>query len=628
MKTSKITYLTIFLMLFGSMFIGTNPASGLGILSSEIVPGNNYWYSVASFPDFQELIDLTGVNDDPYSDIVVTATGGLQGSSLYAKVLSTQSESMNFSDGVSPYVVNLLPTVDLSVGMITANPLSFTVKNKTTGIEIATSNAPAGLGLPLPVIFGTSTYFNVSSSWNSLLPVPFALNDDYANHASIISQLSILATTSGLGTVSLTNDASVFKIDFDMDLNSTDKVGAKGLAKWSKTSGVIEQLQLTMYNVSTNVDLFTTIDISLARTENINVAVEVGDTFDLGISQATFDFATTGFGGGSEDPTGILNEIKSNFTSLVGQNLLELEVIETKGMYYRVDGTMWNGTGEPRVPIADGGEAWMVGFGRMGPGMGMNLAMGGSGNQMSALGLNSLISHDELRTHLAPGFVVSEDYEIYSAWDKTMTFAMETGLTTFLAAMAEIEEYSYANGEFFQLRSSVSEDPVVVAGYTGGETADGGYSTDVTINWDVEVDENRTAGYEYWDGFNWIFVAEGWRHNTVESSGALRMQTAYTNHGDFDFWKMDGFVNVHVIESNETGQLVDVTVSISNFILEFDGTMTRVNPIVDTTTSDLTTDDPGTTDEEPPALDLPGFELGFALLAFASVAFVVRRRKL
>ncbi|MCY3410346.1 MAG: hypothetical protein INQ03_01805 [Candidatus Heimdallarchaeota archaeon] len=637
MKAKFILMLTTLLM--GSLFVfNTNSVTAVGSLSSEIEAGDTYWFNVDSFPTFAEFLDLTGANDElAYSNVSISTTGGFVGSDLYVKVLSTQTENFAYYDGAVEKN-DSIPTVDINVGMITGEAMTQTITNTTSNEVLLTNTIPAGIGLPVPFIFGTSSYFNVSYIPDTLLPVPFALNDDYATHSAIFAQLDLMLPSAS-DYISTVSDTTKFEVEADITLDVNASVAIYGKISWNKADGVVDSLYVELYNSSTDVELFTPIQISQSKVENIPVLVEVGDKYELTIDSATFDFTTSGFEDvGMPEMDDVLGDIKSNFTQFEGSLLLELEVKEVHGMYYRVEGSVFNGTDNPRIAVPDAGnEAWMVGFGRMGPGMPLPI---GSWNEDETV-------HDMIRGNAVPGFVTSKDFTIYAAWDKTLQFASTNVISNVMANLEYLPEFGTPGAEFLDIKSSLTANPIITAGYTYGETSVGGYEIGVITAWDVIVDTNQTT-YDsiYAENGTWLYDYEGWAHVKAETKGGLEFASTYDEHGDYegvsftgDIW---GKVDITVKDINGTHSAT-LEASISNIDFTILGVVTRVNPIttpVDTTddttddTSNTTDDTSDTTDDttddatlDGPLGDLPGFEFILTLMSFSAVVFVVNKKR-
>jgi hypothetical protein len=640
MKSKIFTFLTLFTLFFGSLFIANSvvqtATAAVGNVSSSVMPGDNYYFNVASFPTFQELLDLAGQPDG----VVMTATGGLATSEIYLKVISVQDETQTYFDGSNDITSSSVPTVDFTAGMITGEAIGLSVKNATTNAQIAAATLPAGSGLPLPAVLGTGTYFNISQyDGGAFLPVPFVLNDDWTTHAAVINVVKSMLENDPSNSMTLTNDGVQFKIDFNLhklgDENST--VGLRGSASWAKDTGLVNQVVATFFNATTNVDFASTIDITLnsAKTENVPVLVEVGDTFDIKVSDAGFDFTTSGFNP-DDNPTDEMTAIQSQMDALIGETFVSMEVVETHGMYYRITGSLRvNETYNEPIPGGDG-EAWMVGFGRLGPGAMMNMAFNDNGGDdyyydpYYALGLNS-ITQAERRVYSAPGFVVSADWDIYAAWDKTVAFAASFGLTTFLEVLQNIEE----DADFW-IASSTDDTPDITAVWNGGVNANGGYTTAFTVTADFVQYENRTEDNGgYWeDYYTYVQNPDTWHSNLVKVQGTVGLDSTHTKDGDLDYFKATADFRIEVYEewSEWDGTVTThgpVVVNIENGVVEFDATMTRVNPIVSTTTTEPTSGSTtsGGSSSDAPALDLPGFEFYLSIMSFIAVAFISKKRR-
>lgn len=643
MRNSK-SLLMIAIMITGVFFITNTQTTTAAINHLDIKAGDTFWYDVKSFPTFGQLIDFSHVNEDENSTVTISSSDSLVGSELYVKVLSTQKEGMSYGTGSGQSYSSDVPTTDISVGLITGAPITFTIKNKTLNTVIATVPAPAGLGLPIPFLFGTTTYLNVTGMPDGLAPIPFALNDDFTTHAAYASAFATEISNQGLGTLTVTDTTSEFALSASIK-NDTEGVQVNVDVSWDKTTGAVQKL-FAEYKEN-GVLAFNAVDIRLRETINEMVKVEVGDTFSLDVSKADFTYSTSGIPN-PQEVTDVIESIKTLANDAVGTHLIELEVKEVHGMYYRVEGSMFNGTGKPRVNIPDGpGEAWMVGFGRLGPGM--PLPLGSTNNSdntgTSALSLNILSDSEERRMHAAPGFVVSEDWKIYNAWDKTLGFLGATALTQVASVIDDLG----SNGpkELLFLGSKSTNDPVLGVTMDAGETTDGGYQSTLTAGFDVKLELNTTDDrYDYYDSYDELgnlrgyypFDTHEYSHFTVQAELDAALSSSYTKHGDFDkaSFTFDGSLSVNMLEEYkyvhdndtyegylaghyETNTWGPASISISNLVFEVDGTMTRINPIVDPVDSPSSSETPG--------FSLPGFELFYAIASVSFVTLVITRKR-
>lgn len=666
MKFNK-TMLLLTILMTGAMFMTPTAISAVGDLSPEVEAGDTYWYTVTDFPSLAEiqtfLYDMEGGAPE---NVTIDVTGGLENSRLYAKVLSTQDESMSYWDGSNLVTSSSVPTVDLAVGMITGQEMTITADIEGVASSLA---VPAGIGIPMPFIFGTTTYFNVSNLEGAILPIPLFLNDDYTVHSTVFNTINTQLGSNG--TIDVTNDADQFRVDVDIEIDD-GQVGFDGFISWRKLDGAAQTVNLRIFNTTTTNDIFN-FDISLdaGDIENTMPIVEVGDEFSLTFSEFGFDYTSSGI---PVEVLDFVDELKANITAEVGTTLVNIEVLETHGMYYRIGVEVYNFTdGTYFDPVET--EAWMVGFGRAGPGMPLPLFGDSGDSYYYDLGLN-IASHDEIRRYAVPGVVVSKDYEIYAAWDKTISFLTSTGMTAFLAALEEMD----AMEPDVDIDNSLGTgSPLMALVYDYGETSDGGYENTMTGTMDVDFwmyddqvwydsvwneslgaweqyYEESYGGYErYWDGddyyYEWNPYLWGWKwqynetagnwqdlytweERTVTVDGGMAMSSLYDNSGAFDEFSVTMDMDMTVDVIGENGTIVDASLSISNFIFTLDGSIDRVNPYVppedtDTNGTDTdanNTDGNNTGTEDGPALDLPGFEF-VSVLSMAFIAVYARRIK-
>ncbi|MHA2251763.1 MAG: hypothetical protein ACXAD7_15470 [Candidatus Kariarchaeaceae archaeon] len=609
--------LLVTILLMGSLFI-SNPTStsAVGELSDDVIAGNNYWYSITSFPSLQDLIDL-GEDD---GNVTLTATGGLQGAEIYAKVISVQDEVLSYWDG-SHITSSFQPTVDIAAGLITGSPIELTANDSETTL---TTNLPAGIGLPIPVIFGMSTQFNISNSPMGLLPVPLILNNDYDLHHTVAKQLEQLG---GGGIVTVTNDASQFKVELDslrLGNETTDPL-ADGLISWRKSDGALQEINVLLTD---GPDTLADIDIDLDRVEYVGLELEVGDKYSISVDEASMSPATYRFNP-QDDPINALVDVKEGMEGAVDTKLFEFEVMEIDDLYYRVEGSLWNGS--ELVPVPDPNDpnnidVWMVGFGKLFPPVPLpGAAFGNLGNQAQRLG--SL-----------PGPIVTKDWKIYAAWDKTMGYVFETGVIAFLEILEEIDVGFADDVDLF---SSITDDPQIVGSYTGSETALGGFDTSLDLNWDAGIWANDSWAYwsnqSYWlpDG---TFVPmppvweEGWKVVEIDTTGTLNLDVLYDEWGVLDEFSISGHIKFDIKETNSTHVIQDWGVELSNIVFSLKSEFTPVTPRTSETTdtSDTTTDTTDTSDsdtsEDSPGFDLPGFEIYLSIISFIGLVFYSKRR--
>ncbi len=622
MKTSKLSLLLIVGMVTSMFLINNTIVSNAttGVLSSEVQAGDTYWYTVTDFPTFQQMIDVFGINDEmAMENLTLSSTGTLAGSDIYAKVLATNNEEMSYWDG-NALTTGSLPTVDLSVGVITANDITFTA-TPTDGGAPSTSTLPAGSALPFPYLFGTTTQFNVSDLPDIMLETPLFLNDNYDLHTTIIQQMNAQANADGIGDIDVTNDASQFRIDVDLDVG--DGVDLQGFASWRKTDGALQELNFEFYN-NTSATTLLNYDIDIGTKEHKEVAVAVGDTFALTVSEANFNFVTAAIGNDMDknDLDALLSDIKGNFTQLVGETLIDFKVVEVDQMYYRVEGSVFNGTDQPRIEFPeDNEEIWMVGFGRFGPGMPQNML------EMGPVSTSDY-SSAEVKRHAMPGFVVSEDYDIYAAWDKTFDFLSKSAAISALDVLSQLPGLIDDPEDYLSFYSSTTDYPILNNDVTGATTSDGGYKTSINYSWDIMMDMNDTYNESYYDPINdtWYEVPT-WDYFVANTSGQISAVSIYDNTGAYKEFTLSGGFDFGMKVFNATAMEGDLSISISDIVFSLDGNMTRVTPISTTNSTNTSTNGNVTTSSDTPLLNLPGFEFYITIFAIFVAIPIFRKRK-
>jgi hypothetical protein len=629
-------------MLMGSLYLNnqaTNPASAVGTLDATVEAGDTYWYQISEFPSFDDLLNLggdPGFNETNYLNI----TSGLEGSMIYAKVMDLNEEEMSYWDGSNVVDNAMLPTVDISTGLITGSAIDFEIMvdgNLTTG------TLPAGMGLPLPMIFGTATQFNVSSVPDFLLPAPLVLNDDYAFHETIINQLELQLQS---GALFITNDNSQFKVQADNVVIGGDAADIRlnGFVSYNKPSGLLQEINVDVTNTTSGVDLIN-IDIDLVKEEHTPLDVLVGDTFELEVDYAGFTYSGLG---NAADPefTNDLDNIQGNMTNAIGNILIEFEVVEVDGLYYSVQGSLYNDTGA-RIDFPEMEENrtdfWFAGFGRYGPGMPIP-----TGDPARTIDERWIEDPEDMidggyyewlttpiRQRALPGPVVTPDWEIYSAWDLSLGFVAQFYQETGIKLLQLLEETT----DDVQIFSSTSDDPDLSITFTGGQNADDSYSWDLNVDADVGLWVNDTYTDYYWNGTHDVEETHT-RITQIAVDGDANVGVDYDEDGRLTQMAASANFVLNVTNWNATHLEGSGEITVNDLGVTLVATHTLVDRPVDTSntsdtsgTSDTsdTSDSSDTTDDgaTTPQVDLPGFELfavSISLLGMVTIMTRMRRR--
>ena len=334
-------------------------------------PGTLVKYQVDSF-----YVDFDALTGEPG---LISYTGDFAGSTLYAKVINVGNEEVTFWDpSTNSYVTTSDPIVDLAVGLILKNAMTFNVNGSTVAL-------PAGAGYPVPFIFGSVTRFNVSSwSGMGIIPIPLFLNSEWDTHEATVDLadgVSAVRTTSEF-IVSVNFQGG--DILFDGDLT------------WRLSDGLFTQAALTISN-TTSSTTYLDFKVSLLNTQVVTVDLEVDTNATLSVDVASAQYAAYGDAAGPET-----DEAFANFTATQGKDILKLQILETQGMYYKARTWVYD---EPTDALVLEGDYWYHSFGvyPFGP---------LTGAEAMPFSMNGMVPRES--TFLGP--FSSPDMEIYEAW--------------------------------------------------------------------------------------------------------------------------------------------------------------------------------------------------------------------
>jgi hypothetical protein len=377
----------------------------------------------------------------------------------------------------------------------------------------------------------------------------------------------------------------------------------------------------------------------------------VGDTFELTVDTAGFDYAVSGSADNSEFTSG-LDAVKGNMTNAVGNVLIEYEVVAVDGLYYSVQGSVFNDT-SPRMPLPEMTENhtdfWFAGFGRYGPGM--PIPTGDPARTIDERWVDDPNSMEggyyiwptiATRERALPGPVVTPDWDIYSSWDLTLGFVAQFYQETGIKLLQILEDVT----DDVRIFSSTSDDPNLSITFTGGQNADDSYSWDLDVAADVGIWVNDTYYGEFYNT-----TSMQWEENTsevyvdtfqVSVDGSANVGVDYDKDGRLTQMGASASFVLNVTQWNATHLEESGEVSISNLGVTLSATHTLVDR-PSTTTDSSSTDTSGTSDTSntdgtntdtssdgatTPELNLPGFEfIAVTLSLLGMVTMVTRFRR-
>lgn len=649
MKRKFTTYLLIIsltsLWIMNVSLIQDSTADGE--ISSEIIAGDTYWYEITEFTGLSEL--LTDA-DFPEATVV---DGSLVGSSVYVKIINVQNEQITFWDG-STEITGEVPIIDLTGGIITGssvnvfipettntcNNLNFeqtsTVSTTDSTTEISTVvvtvtevsatttfydycnyfqspeidlSIPSGSGLPLPGIFGSVSQFSLVDGPLQIIPLPFALNDKYEEHEDVLT--SLLTTESGVEfdgfDLSVTNSNDNFKVtgayaDVEGSFNFE--------ANWRKSDGVIDFLSINIGSPDLNI----AITIELQDKENIGMQLDIGDKFKLELSEFNFDYSFPSSMSQEEiDVTEAeILDFKDFITPIVGKNLMDLEVVDIAGLYYEVEGSIYDPDTTSIRTISDltNGEVntiWMSAFGTFHyayPRLSTSWFAFVDAEYTETCSSTSAeygyyytceggyefggISDEVFRRAInLPGFVISEDYKIYQAYDQSIVV-----LTDFYSMLIQglTAEDDVTFDMTYELTSNIQD---------GGYHASSMYTIDV-------ID----------------FYSDSQTIRRNEFSMNIQGEGHYDKYGIFQQIELHGaFSSLETfIAPNDATEVNGI--NFDNIVIKLTGIFDPINE----RTHDLF--DPED-DGEPnnPLSGIPGFEIYLAIIYLGFVVIIHRKRK-
>ncbi|MCE7736020.1 MAG: hypothetical protein GPJ54_14150 [Candidatus Heimdallarchaeota archaeon] len=547
------------------LFFNTISTTQAAEISTDIQAGDTIWYTVEEFTPLGDLI----TPDDPSEG---TITGTLVGSQVYVKVMNVQKETLTYYDG-SVVKTGLVPTVDISTGGILGSSITLTVPSNTSDTGFEDVILPAGAGLPFPITFGTTTVFNVTDMPESVLPLPLVLNDDYAMHEAVANEAKTALASEGW-TMTITNDAAEFALDVHgEDPNSTNSLDVSG--SWRKTDGLLQSIELTADINGTQAHM----KLGLETKEYKPLKLNVGDDWQLTLDDVGFNYELAGFDATEQaDAATQLDAIIAVMDGLSGKVLLDLTVAEIDGLYYRVEGSTYDGELDAMVPLD--GDVWLAGFGTLN----YQLPRLMVSSSMDTFGFTEA---DYQRLLSGPGFAITEDWAIYEAFDFSISAVLEGYETLLVEALA----------------AETDVTGTLDISYNGRPT-NGGYQLDTSTDFDLTgpLDDGDPATAD--------------ATITIQQSTSGKM--VYDKYGLLTELSFKGSGSV----SLTTGESVSITNA--RFVLK--SNFQSDEPLVDNVGDDGN-DAVSGGDDSGPGLDVPGFDFYLAIISIMSFGLIIRKRR-
>jgi hypothetical protein len=341
-------------------------------------------------------------------------TGDLTGSTLWVKLYDVYEADVEMYDSdYGTYSTSHETLIDMSMGFFTGSDITFEILNQTVLDEIPGGQAefvvPENAGFPLPLLFPTVTRFDVDLLDDSedIIPIPLILDDDWDLHEAALNDMQTFIEDedpSAVVDVTLTASELSFSVEFE---DTDDEIAVDIAASWRVSDGILSSISFSVQDLNDATNQFAVAGI-LERTESHVPDVSVGQTFSYEISTAsiaeTHDLSGLPFSDAERaEIEANITDIKNEFTSLVGNKVVDIEILQVQGLYYQIESRPYDpSTGlrlvdEFDVPISE--ITWCVAF------------LGGLGKIMDSYnGVGEVVS----------GPVISPDWEIYGSWVTTL----------------------------------------------------------------------------------------------------------------------------------------------------------------------------------------------------------------
>ncbi len=575
-KNTHLLLASIALITVLMLGVGNAPRPAVAQATVGATPGTLVKYQVDSF-----YVNFDALTGEPG---LISYTGDLAGSILYAKVINVGNEEVTFWDpSTNSYVTTSDPIVDLAAGLILKNAITFNVNGSTVTL-------PAGAGYPVPFIFGSVTRFNVSS-WEGMgiLPLPLYLNSEWDTHE---------ATVDLADGVSAVRTTSEFIISVNMQGGDTL---FDGDLTWRLSDGLFTQ---AAFSITNTTDSTTYIDfkVSLLDTQIITVDLLAGTNATLSVDVASAQYSATGDAAGPDT-----DEAFANFTAMQGKDVFKLQILETQGMYYKARTWAYD---EPTDALVLEGDYWYHSFGiyPFGP----------------------LTAMDAMPFSDSPGMVPREgtflgpfsspDIEIYEAW---------------MTAFSNLDAQDVI--DFFEIIDQEADNPwgtTDIGNSQGGDqmllTLTPTYNINAThmemkldISFDLYV--NETSIWETWNGTNYENVTHT-HLNTWKGDVSFSIVYALDDPMRFQYFDITGSNLVFNFTEIEDGVILqNGQVEISSFQWQLGASYEFPQPSTPTNTT--TPGNATTTGGGPLSLPGPSATMAVAGTLTLGLAVIYRRKR-
>ncbi|MHA1911849.1 MAG: hypothetical protein ACTSYA_09155 [Candidatus Kariarchaeaceae archaeon] len=485
-------YNSLFLITFTLLLVSSAwpiSSSNGGDLGTEIVPGLTIYYTMSEFTLPSEVME----SDDH------RITGDLTDSTLWIKIYDVYEADVDMYDSeYGTYSTSPETLIDMSMGFFTGHDITFEILNQTVVDAIPGGQAefivPEKAGFPLPLLFPTVTRFDVDllDDAEDVIPIPLILDDDWDSHEAALNAMQgYIEEDDPTAVVDVVLSAT--ELSFSVEFEDTDdQIAIDISASWRVVDGILSSISFSVQDLTDPSNQFAVAG-TFDRTE-LNVPdVSVGDLYSYEISVASIDE--------THDLSGLplteaeiaeieanITDVKAEFTGLVGNKIVDFEVLQVQGLYYQVEARLYDPTTGLRAvdeyddPITE--TIWCVAF------------LGGAGKIMDSYnGVEEVVS----------GPVISPDWEIYGSWvtalnaiESTYMKLLKNGIEDEVSAEESvdlsIDDWKFAMSLTQANGYAYIRQEVKVSGSLDADI-DGGYiSADASLHMDEWIAWDETTG--------------------------------------------------------------------------------------------------------------------------------------
>lgn len=598
-RTEKLTVLALIVLLSGVAWSTTATVDLDQSKTVAATPGDTIYYTSSKLtldPNF-----VAGLVDLPFNSSTPIDAAGSQ---VYVKVLDSKSVDgtyTNVDQTGNPITVDTSSLiVDIAVGAI----LGSAVNLDLNGTQLT---LPQGLGFGLPFLFSSLTDFEftpdpeINSTLNQGM-LPIFLNTNWVRHELVVNGIIFME---GLTDSSVTNGDTEFTVNLSglpFEINNTQTGQMEQVAEididatWNKDTNLLTESSLTLSNGSS---VFVDIATSLDSKENVPLQLSVGDTIEFVLDQGDLTY-TTSQGTASDLLAGTLAQL----SLLLGQaeligSVITLEVTEISGLYYKTSVTGLNLT---TLTVESYGDMWFVGFGRYS----MGIALGTGGNDTATA---------------LTGPVTTPDFDIFAAWDVTMSFVFETLESTLSQILNLLELQALLTGNSLSLSQSLTFD----------HSAAGEYNYQSTIIGFLDVEGNISQTQEVNITDIGLVNVTTWQYLDLYVDVDQQLKLSYSSAGRLTTidLALELLVEFDYQTNNTEIENLAGTVDIEELIAIIDVTYDlQETSNTDTTGSGTTSGGTSTSDSSNDTTEDNGSFVPFVMLVTSLMAIPVVRRKL